>query len=99
MVVAFGSVAARQGDQVGFAAIIQLAIPVGLGMVVEHTVQSLLGVPPLGAEHRALRRVQRRRHLGRVPALIGLEQDARPIDDARRVDHRCTPILRAARHL
>ena len=41
MVVAFGSVAARQGDQslprtgygVGFPPIIPLAIPVGLGMV------------------------------------------------------------------
>ena len=31
MVVAFGSVAASQGNQVGFAPIIQLAIPVGSG--------------------------------------------------------------------
>ncbi len=69
----------------GFLTIIQLAIPVGLGMVVEHTVQSFLGVPPLGAEHRALRRVQGRCHLGRAPALISLQQDARPIDDPSRV--------------
>ena len=79
--MAFRSVAAGQGDQVGFTPIIQLAIPVGLGMVVEHAVQALLDVPPLGAKHRARRRVQRRRHLGCAPALVGLEQDARPIDD------------------
>ena len=42
MVMAFWGVAARQGDQVGFAPIIQIAIPVGLGMVVEHAIQSLL---------------------------------------------------------
>ena len=34
VVMAFGSVAARQGDQMGFTPIVQLAIPVGLGMVV-----------------------------------------------------------------
>ena len=43
----------------GRSAAWQYEIPVGLGMVVQHAVQSLLGVPPFGAEHRALRRVQR----------------------------------------
>ena len=70
-----------QSDSKGFTPIIQLAITIGLGMVVQHTVQSLLGVPAFGAEHRARRRVQSRRHLGSAPALISLEQDARPIDD------------------
>ena len=79
--MALGSVAARQGNQVGFTPIIQLAIPVGLGMVVQYAVQSLLGVPPFGAEHCARRRVQGRRHLGSAPPFIGLEQDARPIYD------------------
>ena len=49
------SVAARQGNQslprtgygVSFAPIVQLAIPVGLGMVVQHALQLLLGMPPL----------------------------------------------------
>ena len=70
--MAFGRVAARQRNQslprtgygVGFAPIVQLAIPVGLGMVVQHALQPRFGVPPFGAEHRALRRVQSRRHLG-----------------------------------
>ena len=79
--MALGSIAARQGNQMGFTPIIQLAIPIGLGMVVQHTVQSFLGVPPFGAEHRARRRVQGRRHLGSAPPFVGLEQDARPIDD------------------
>ena len=49
----FRRVAARQGNQVGFDAIIQLAIPVGLRMVVQHAVQSFLGVAPFDAKHRA----------------------------------------------
>ena len=79
--MALGSIAARQGNQMGFTPIIQLAITIGLGMVVQHTVQSFLGVPPFGAEHRARRRVQGRRHLGSTPPFDSLEQDARPIDD------------------
>ena len=76
-----GSIAARQRNQVGFCLVIQLPIPIGLGVVVQHAVQSLLGVPTLGAEHRARRRIQGHLHLGSAPALISLEQDARPIDD------------------
>ena len=79
--MALGGVAARQGNQVGFTPIVQLAIPIGLGVVVQHAAQSFLGVPPFGAEHRARRRVQGRRHLASAPARISLEQDARPIDD------------------
>ena len=79
--MALGGVAARQGNQVGFTQIIQLAIPIGLGVVVQHTVQPLLGIPPFGAEHRARRRVEGRHHLGNAPPFVGLEQDAHPIDD------------------
>ena len=71
-----GSVAARQRNQVGFCLVIQLPIPIGLGVVVQHAVQSLLGVPTLGAEHRALRRIQGRCDLGSTPPFVGLEQDA-----------------------
>ncbi len=72
--MALGGVAARQGNQVSFAPIIQLAIPLGLGVVVQHAAQSFLGVPPLGAEHRARRRIQGRRHLRSAPALIVLSR-------------------------
>ena len=82
--MAFGCVTARQGNQVGFASIIRLAIPVGLGVVVQHAVQSLLPIPAFGAEHRALRRVQGHRHLRSTPSVVSLEQDARPIDDPSR---------------
>ncbi len=34
VLMALGGVAARQRNQVGFASVVQLAIPVGLGMVV-----------------------------------------------------------------
>ncbi len=78
--MALGRIAARQRDQIGFALVIQLTIPVGLGMVVQHAVQALVGVPPFGAEHRALRRVQRCYHLVRAPSFISPEQDARPSD-------------------
>ena len=65
----------------GLAPVIQLAIPVGLGTVMQYAVQPRFGVPSLGAEHRALRRVQGRRYLGSAPSRVSLEQDARPIDD------------------
>ena len=42
-----------------------------LGVVVQHTDQPLLDVPTFGAGHRALRRVQGRRHLGSAPAPEG----------------------------
>ena len=84
VVMALGRVAARQGNQVGFASIIQLAIPIGLRMVVQHAVQSFLPIPSFGAEHRARRRVQGHRHLRSAPPVVSLEQDARPIDDPSR---------------
>ena len=43
----FGRVAARQRNQVGFAPIVQLAIPIGLGVVVQHALQPRFGVPRL----------------------------------------------------
>ena len=58
VVVALGGWAAGQGDQVGFATVIQLAVPVGLGPVPEHPVQPILGEPALEAEHRALGHIQ-----------------------------------------
>ena len=57
VIMALGRITARQRDQVGLATIIQLPVPVGLGMVVQHTVQSLLSVAPFGAQHRARRGV------------------------------------------
>ena len=78
--MALGRITARQGNQMGLATIIQLPVPIGLGMVVQHTVQSLLSVPPFGAQHRARRGVQRRRHLARAPSFVSLEQDPRPSD-------------------
>ena len=78
VVVALGGLAAGQGDQVGLATVIQLAVPVGLGPVPERPVQPILGEAPLEAEHRALGHVQGLGHPRRRPALTGLEQDARP---------------------
>ena len=78
VVVALGGRAAGQGDQVGFAPVVQLAVPVGLGPVPERPVQPILGETPLDAEHRALGHIQSLRHLGGGPALTGLEQDAGP---------------------
>ena len=78
--MALGRITARQGNQVGFATIIQLPVPIGLRMVVQHAIQSLLSVAPFGAEHRARRRVQRCRHLARAPSFVSPEQDARPSD-------------------
>ena len=45
-----GHRAAGQGYQVGLHPFIHLSGPVDLVMVPQHLVQSLLGIPPLGAE-------------------------------------------------
>ena len=78
VVVAFRSRAAGQGDEMGFRPVVQVAVPVGLGPVPERPVQPILGEAPLDAEHRALGHIQSLGHLGRRPALVGLEQDAGP---------------------
>ena len=80
VVVALGGRAAGQGDQVGLATVVQLAVPVGLGPVPERPVQPILGETPLEAKHRALGHIQSLRHPGGgpAPALTGLEQDAGP---------------------
>ena len=49
----------------GLRPVIQLAVPVGLDPVLEHTVQSALGEAPLDVEHRDLGHVQGLGHPGR----------------------------------
>ena len=78
VVMALGGRAAGQGDQVGLATVVQLAVPVGLGPVPERPVQPILGETPLEAKHRALGHIQGLGHPRRGPALAGLEQDAGP---------------------
>ena len=84
VVVAIGRWATRQGDQVGLALIVQLAIPVGLDPILQHAIQTFLSVPPFGPVHRTLGHVQSVRNLGCVPSLSNFEQDARPGDDTSR---------------
>ena len=59
-----------------------LHLSVGVGRVVapSHLLQSLLHVPALGAEHRALRDIQSSNQLGSSPGLVCLEKYARPGD-------------------
>ena len=64
MFVVLGSRAAGQGDQVGFAPVIPLAVPVGLAPVIQCPVQPILGKTPLEAEHRALGHNQGLGYLG-----------------------------------
>ena len=68
VVVALGGRAAGQGDKMGFAPVIQLAVPVRLGPVPERPVQPILGEAPLEAEHRALGHIQGLRQGGRDSA-------------------------------
>ena len=56
------------------APVIHLAVPVGLDPVLEHPVQPALGETPLDVEHRTLG------HPACWPALVGLEQDAGPVN-------------------
>ena len=81
--VALGSQTAGQGNQVGLGPVIHLAVPVSLRPVSQHPVQPALGEAPLDVEYRALGHVQGLGHPGPVegPALIGLEQDAGPVDN------------------
>ena len=67
-----------QGDEMGPGPVFQLAVPVGLGPVLEHPVQPVLGETPLDALYARLGHVQSLGHLGSGPALAGLEQDAGP---------------------
>ena len=83
VVVALRGRAAGQGNQLALCPVIHLAVPVGLGPVIEHTVQSALSEAPLDVEHRALGHIQGSGHLGRRPALVSLEQDAGPVDNPR----------------
>ena len=76
--VALGRRRAGQGDQVGFLQVVQLPVPVRLDSVLQRPLQPVLGKAPLQAEHRALGHVQRFRHLGRRPPLVGLQQNAGP---------------------
>ena len=78
VVVALGGRAAGQRDQMGFAPVIQLAVPMGLGPVPERPVQPIFGEAPLEAEHRALGHIQSLGHPGGGLAFTGLEQDASP---------------------
>ena len=74
--MAFRRRSARQGNQVGFASIVQLAETVSLDPILQHAVQALVGVPPLDAVHRAFPHLQGRRYLWGFPSLVYLEQDA-----------------------
>ena len=78
VIMTLRSRAAGQGHKVGFHLVVHLPVLVDLVVVPQHLLQSLLGIPPLGAEHRTLRHVQGRSHLGGGPTLVYLEQDARP---------------------
>ena len=83
--MALWGVAARQGDQVGLALIVQFAEPVGLDPVVQHTVQTLVGVSPLDPVHRAFGHVQSGSDRWHLPTLIDLQQDPGSGGDARRM--------------
>ena len=73
VVVALGRRTAGEGDQVGLNPVVHLLIAVDLIAVSQHFIQSLQGVPPLGAEHGALRDVQGLSYLGSSPTLVCLQ--------------------------
>ena len=76
VVMAPGSRGEGQSDEMGPGPVVQLPVPVGLGPVLQHTVQSVLGETPLDAEHAGLGHIQGLSHLGGGPPLVGLEQYA-----------------------
>ena len=84
VVISIGSRGAGQGDEMGPGPVIQLAVPVGLGPVLKHSVQAVLRETPLGAVYAGLGRVQSLGHLGSRSALAGLEQDAGPRSNSGR---------------
>ncbi len=77
-VMPFGDWAAGQRDDVGFAPVIQLPVPVGLGPVPRYPFQARLGEAPLDAKPGAHRHIQGFSHQGSRPALVGLEQNPDP---------------------
>ena len=64
VVVVIGRWATRQGNQVGLALVVEFTETVGLDPILQHAIQTFLGVPPFGAVHRTLGHVQSGRHLG-----------------------------------
>ena len=75
---------AGQGDQVGLPLVVQLAETVDLHPVLQHAVQTLVGVPPFDPVHGTFGHVQGHRHLGSIPTLVYLEQDTGPGSNAHR---------------
>ena len=70
--MAFRGRAAGQGDQVGFAPVVQLAGPVGLGTVLQDPSQPILAEALLDPVHRAQRHIQPFSHPGRRPTVVAL---------------------------
>ena len=70
--------AAGQRRRVGFAPVVQLPVPLGLGPVLQNPFQPSLGEAPLDPVHRAQGHIQGFRHLGSEPTVVGLEQYPRP---------------------
>ena len=70
MVVAFRRWAAGQRDEVGFAPVVQLAVPVDLAPVPQGPVQPFLGKALLNPVHGAQRHIQGFRHLGSSPTIV-----------------------------
>ena len=80
MVLALRGRAAGEGYQMCLTLVVQLPVTVDLIAALQHLGQSLIGISPLGAKHRAFRYVQSGGYLGRGPALVYLEQNAGPGD-------------------
>ena len=71
---------AGQSDQVGFAPVVQLPVPMGLGPILQHPFQPRFGEAPLGPIYGALHNIDGLGHLGSVPPLIRLEENPGPDD-------------------
>ena len=72
MVMAWGGLAARQGNQVRFPPLIQFGRMSWPRIFLQGPLQSSLQVPPLGTAHRTRRRVQRLHDAHHPPARICL---------------------------
>ena len=78
MVVARGSLAASQGDQMRFPPLIQFGWLSWPGIFFQGPLQASLQVPPLGTAHRTRRCVQRLHNALYPPGRVRLQQNTGP---------------------
>ena len=82
-----------QRNEVGFAPVVQLPVPMGLGPILQHPFQPRFGEAPLGPIYGALHYIDGLGYLGSAPPVVCLQKNPRPDDHPSRAFPRPVPML------